>query len=211
MKPFIRFLARVLVAALAASEAHAANFYVDTAAQFNSAVDKNGASFATLSAGDRVYLKGGNWDGLRRLLTGSMTDAAARANPAVIYACDANYVPTIGGVTVDGLSQIQLAGTGITFTGVTFSPKSGMYKAGNYTDYSGNESMAYIFNLPALSRYMTSHTSSSTTAATTTPTTPTTITTARGRWLMVTATPSNTARLRAGILIPPTTSSPTLR
>lgn len=155
MKPFIRFLARVLVAALAASEAHAANFYVDTAAQFNSAVDKNGASFATLSAGDRVYLKGGNWDGLRRLLTGSMTDAAARANPAVIYACDANYVPTIGGVTVDGLSQIQLAGTGITFTGVTFSPKSGMYKAGNYTDYSGNESMAYIFNLPALSRYMT--------------------------------------------------------
>ncbi len=155
MKPSIRFLARALCAALAVSAAHAANFYVDTAAQFNAAVDKNGASFATLSAGDRVYLKGGNWDGLRRTLTGSMTDAEAQANPAVIYACDANYVPTIGGVTVDGLSQIQLAGTGITFTGVTFSPKSGMYKVGNYTDYSGDDGTAYIFNMPALSRYMT--------------------------------------------------------
>ncbi len=135
--------------------ARAANYYVDTAAQFNAAVDKNGASFATLSTGDRVYLKGGNWEGLQRTLTGSMTDAEAQANPAVVYACDANYVPAVGGVIVDGLSQIQLAGCGITFAGVTFSPKSGMLKAGDYTDYSGNDSTAYIFNMPAQSRYMT--------------------------------------------------------
>jgi hypothetical protein len=151
----LRFLARAACAALAVCVAQASSYYVDNAAQFNAAVDKTGASFATLYAGDRVYLKGGNWDGLRRTLIGSMKDAEAQANPAVIYACDINYTPTIGGVTVDGLSQIQLAGTGITFTGVTFSPKSGMYKAGNYTDYSGNDNTAYIFNMPALSRYMT--------------------------------------------------------
>ena len=40
----------------------ASNYYVDTADQFNAKVDKNGASFATLRAGDRVYLKGGHWD-----------------------------------------------------------------------------------------------------------------------------------------------------
>lgn len=153
-RPF-RLIAFLWLATLLVAGAHAASFYVDNAAQFNAALDKNGASFATLSAGDRVYLKGGNWDGLRRTLTGAMSDAEAQANPAVIYACDANYTPTIGGVIVDGLSQIQLAGTGITFAGVTFSPKSGMYKTGNYTDYSGNDSTAYIFHMPALSRHMT--------------------------------------------------------
>lgn len=133
----------------------AANYYVDTAAQFNAGVDKNGAAFSTLYAGDRVYLKGGNWDGLIRTLTGSMSDAEARANPAIVYACDANYVPTIGGVTVNGLSQIQLAGSGIVFTGLTFSSSSGMYKVGNYADYSGGGGTAYIFLFRALSRYMT--------------------------------------------------------
>ena len=138
-----------------ASSANAANYYVDTATQFNAKVDKNGASFSTLSSGDRVYLKGGVWGGLIVTLNGSMSDALAQSNPAVIYACDTNYNPTVGGVTVAGLSQIGLTGSGIVFAGVTFGPTSGMYKRGNYTDYGGNDASAYIIQMEGLSRYMT--------------------------------------------------------
>ena len=136
-------------------DASALNFYVDSASQFNAKLDKNGSSFATLRAGDRVYLKGGNWGGLIATLYGSMTDAAAQANPAVIYACDGSYIPTVGGVTVTGLSQISLTGSGIVFAGVTFGPTSGMYQRGSFTDYGGNDSSAYIFQMEGLSRYMT--------------------------------------------------------
>ena len=132
----------------------ATSYYVDTAAQFNSCTDKSGASFSPLRAGDRVYLKGGSWDGLVSTLTGSMTDAEAQANPAIILACDGNYSPTVGGVTVNGLTAINFKGTGITFSGVTFSPYSGMKKAGIYNDYSGNDSSAYMISLDGGSRYM---------------------------------------------------------
>jgi hyaluronate lyase len=135
--------------------AMATSYYVDTAAQFNSCTDKSGASFSTLRAGDRVYLKGGSWDGLVSALTGSMTDAEAQANPAIILACDANYSPTVGGVIVNGLTAINFKGAGITFSGVTFSPYSGMKKAGIYNDYSGNDSSAYMISLDGGSRYMT--------------------------------------------------------
>ncbi len=145
----------VLMICFAVLDASALNFYVDSALQFNAKVDKNGSSFATLRAGDRVYLKGGNWGGLITTLNGSMTDAAAQANPAVIYACDASYSPTVGGVTVTGLSQISLTGRGIVFSGVTFGPSSGMYQRGSFTDYGGNDSSAYIFQMEGLSRYMT--------------------------------------------------------
>ncbi len=145
----------VLMICFAVLDASALNFYVDSALQFNAKVDKNGSSFATLRAGDRVYLKGGNWGGLITTLNGSMTDAAAQANPAVIYACDASYSPTVGGVTVTGLSQISLTGSGIVFSGVTFGPSSGMYQRGSFTDYGGNDSSAYIFQMEGLSRYMT--------------------------------------------------------
>ena len=145
----------LLTALVMSSFAHAANYYVDTATQFNAKVDKNGASFATLSSGDRVYLKGGVWGGLIVTLNGSMSDALAQSNPAVIYACDTNYNPTVGGVTVAGLSQIGLTGSGIVFAGVTFGPTSGMYKRGNYTDYGGNDASAYIIQMEGLSRYMT--------------------------------------------------------
>ncbi|MBJ7285211.1 MAG: cadherin-like beta sandwich domain-containing protein, partial [Akkermansiaceae bacterium] len=145
----------LLTALVMTSFAHAANYYVDTATQFNAKVDKNGASFATLSSDDRVYLKGGVWGGLIVTLNGSMSDALAQSNPAVIYACDTNYNPTVGGVTVAGLSQIRLKGSGIVFAGVTFGPTSGMYKRGNYTDYGGNDASAYIIQMEGLSRYMT--------------------------------------------------------
>ena len=128
---------------------------MDTADQFNAKVDKNGASFATLRAGDRVYLKGGRWNGLIATLTGSMSDAEAQTNPAMILACDASYNPTPGGVIVDGLSALIFQGTGISFCGLTFSPLSGMQKAGLYNDYSGNDTIAYLIRLYPGSRYMT--------------------------------------------------------
>jgi hyaluronate lyase len=140
---------------LSATEGMATNYYVDSATQFNSLVDKNGANFSTLRAGDRVYLKGGHWDGLITTLTGSMTDAQAESNPAMILACDASYNPTPGGVIVDGLSALIFQGTGISFCGVTFSPLSGMQKAGLYNDYSGNDTIAYLIRLYPGSRYMT--------------------------------------------------------
>jgi len=149
-----------LFAFLSFSSAYATSYYVDTAEQFNALMDKNGLSFATLKAGDCVYLKAGHWDGLVATITGSMTDAEAQANPAKILACDASYNPTPGQVIVDGLTAINLKGTGIAFYGVTFSPLSGMKKAGNYNDYSGgtttiNESTAYMIYLNPGSRYMT--------------------------------------------------------
>jgi len=144
-----------LLAFLSFSSAHATSYYVDTADQFNAKLDKNGASFATLGAGDRVYLKGGHWNGLIATLTGSMSDAEAQSNPAMILACDENYNPKAGGVIVDGLSQINLSGTGISFYGVTFSSLSGMLKMGSYNDYGGNDSVAYLIRFAPGSRYMT--------------------------------------------------------
>jgi hypothetical protein len=115
----------------------AASYYVDTAAQFNAKRDKNNISFSTLYAGDRVYLKGGNWDGLTNTITGSMTDANAQTNPAIIYACDTNYTPTVGGVLVTNLSSITLSGSGVVLAGLSFSPTSGMYAASTNNDYDG--------------------------------------------------------------------------
>ena len=129
------------------------NYYVDTAAQFNAHVDNGNRSFATLYAGDRVYMKGGNWDGLTNTITGTMTDADAQTNPAIIYSCDGNYVPTIGGVTVTNLSGITLAGQGITIAGLTFSPTSGMYAPDTNSDYAGNS--ADILSTDYNSRYIT--------------------------------------------------------
>jgi len=129
------------------------NYYVDTAAQFNAHVDNGNRSFATLYAGDRVYMKGGNWDGLTNTITGTMTDADAQTNPAIIYSCDGNYVPTIGGVTVTNLSSITLAGQGITIAGLTFSPTSGMYAPDTNSDYAGNS--ADILSTDYNSRYIT--------------------------------------------------------
>lgn len=152
---FFRFICVGSIALFSVTGAMATSYYVDTAAQFNSCIDKNGASFSTLRAGDRVYLKGGSWDGLVTTLTGSMIDAEAQVNPAIILACDANYSPTVGGVIVNGLTAINFKGAGITFSGVTFSPFSGMKKAGIYNDYSGNDSSAYMISLDGGSRYMT--------------------------------------------------------
>ena len=151
---------------LSATEGMATNYYVDSATQFNSLEDKNGADFSTLRAGDRVYLKAGNWGGLVATITGSMTDAEAEANPAMILSCDDsnNYNPAVGTVFVDGLTAINFKGTGIGLYGVTFGPRSGMKKAGNFNDYSGgnnkvipeiNESSAYMISLDGGSRYMT--------------------------------------------------------
>jgi len=85
------------------SNTWASNYYVDTSTQFNSGKDKNGSTFTTLRTGDRVYLKGGtNWGGIVQTLTGSMTDSNALTNPAIIYACDTNYVPSVGGVIING-------------------------------------------------------------------------------------------------------------
>ena len=151
-----------LLAFLAIASARATSYYVDTAAHFNAltgyttATGTTTASFAALYAGDRVYMKGGtNWGGLIVTLTGSMTDAQAQSNPAVIYACDSSYAPTVGGVSVADLCQISLAGTGIVFTGVNFSPSSGMYLSGTNpnNDYAGTA--GYIFEMLPTSRYMT--------------------------------------------------------
>jgi len=140
---------------LTAPPAAGRQFYVESAAQFNAGVDRTGASFATLRNGDRVFLKGGTWGGLVKTITGSMTDAQAQANPAMIIACDANYVPTPGGVTVTGVSAIELSGTGIELCGLTFSSTSGMLKAGNYVDYDDTGSTAYLVRMDSGSRYMT--------------------------------------------------------
>ncbi|NBQ56532.1 MAG: hypothetical protein EBU36_07855, partial [Verrucomicrobia bacterium] len=135
----------------------ASDYYVDSATQFNSLVDKNNKNFSTLRAGDRVYLKAGNWGGLVATINGSMTDAEAQANPAMILACDASYKPTPGQVIVDGLTAINFKGTGIGLYGVTFSPLSGMKKAESdiYNDYSGKGASAYMVSLDGGSRYMT--------------------------------------------------------
>ena len=153
-RPHLSTLFALLFFAGFADLARATIYYVENATQFNAGVDKNGARFSTLSAGDRVYLKGGTWGGLIRTLTGSMTDAEAQSNPAMILACDADYKPTPGGVTITGLCKIDLAGRGIVLGGLTFAPTSGMYKAGAYTDYSGASSSAYIIELDGGSRYM---------------------------------------------------------
>jgi len=151
-----RHLAWVLASALMFASAKATDYYVDNAAQFNSSVDKNGLNFSTLRAGDRVYLKAGNWGGLVATITGLMTDAEAQANPAMILACDSNYNPTSGQVIVDGLTAINFKGRGLGLYGVTFSPLSGMQKAGIYNDYSGqSEPSAYMISLDGGSRYMT--------------------------------------------------------
>jgi hypothetical protein len=145
-----------LLAFLALSSARATSYYVANAIQLNSLTDSTGARFATLYAGDRVYLLGGsNWGGTNVTLTGSMTDTQAQTNPAIVYACDANYNPTVGGVTVEGLCQIDLAGTGIVFAGVTFDSFSGMNMQGNYTDYDDTGASAYIIQMDGASRYMT--------------------------------------------------------
>jgi hypothetical protein len=163
--PFLKWSSRIfsislfqgiaLLSPLLVAQGMATNYYVDSATQFNSLVDKNGANFSTLKAGDRVYLKAGNWGGLVASITGSMTDKEAETNPAQILACDANYVPTAGGVTVDGISQVSFLGSGISFCGVTFSPLSGMKKVGNYNDYGGNDSVAYLIRFNPGSRFMT--------------------------------------------------------
>jgi hyaluronate lyase len=163
--PFCKWISRIfsislfqgiaLLSLLLVTQGMATNYYVDTATQFNSLEDKNGADFSTLRAGDRVYLKAGNWGGLVATVTGSMTDEEAENNPAQILACDQNYVPTAGGVTVDGISQVSFSGSGISFCGVTFSPLSGMKKVGNYNDYGGNDSVAYLIRFNPGSRFMT--------------------------------------------------------
>jgi hyaluronate lyase len=163
--PFLKWSSRIfsislfqgiaLLSLLLVTQGMATNYYVDSATQFNSLVDKNGANFSTLKAGDRVYLKAGNWGGLVASITGSMTDKDAETNPAQILACDANYVPTAGGVTVDGISQVSFSGSGISLYGVTFSPLSGMKKVGNYNDYGGNDSVAYLIRFNPGSRFMT--------------------------------------------------------
>jgi hyaluronate lyase len=142
---------------LSVTEGMSTNYYVDSATQFNSLRDKTGADFSTLKAGDRVYLKAGNWGGLVAIITGSMTDAEAQSNPAMILACDASYNPTPRQVIVDGLTAINFKGTGIGLYGITFSPLSGMKKAETdiYNDYSGSGSSAYMISLDGRSRYMT--------------------------------------------------------
>jgi hyaluronate lyase len=165
VSPFLKWSSRIssifllqgiaLLSPLLVAQGLATNYYVEDATQFNSLVDKNGANFSTLRAGDRVYLKAGNWGGLVATITGSMTDADAQSNPAMILASDENYIPKAGGVIVDGLSQINLSGTGISFYGVTFSSLSGMLKVGSYNDYGGNDSVAYLIRFAPGSRYMT--------------------------------------------------------
>ena len=156
MKIPICLFAGVLALAPCVSKVQGADYFVDTADQFNARTDKNGSSFATLKAGDRVYLKGGSWGGLVCTLVGSMTDAEAQSNPAMILACDSNYNPQPGAVVIDGISAILLQGTGISLNGLTFSPLSGMKKSGNYNDYSGNDGgNAYLIKMDAGSRYMT--------------------------------------------------------
>jgi hypothetical protein len=136
------------------SSLFATEFYVETAAQFNAAIDRNSRSFATLHSGDRVYLKGGTWCGLVCTLTGSMSDAEAQSDPAQIIACDASWNPAPGAVTVTGLSQIQLSGAGILVLGLKFTSQSGMKKAGSSVTYE-DDNLAYLFWCKANSRYMT--------------------------------------------------------
>ena len=151
-----RFLLLGSIALISLTQGRATDYYVDTATQFNSTVDKNGLNFSTLKAGDRVYLKGGNWDGLVATISGFMTDAEAQSNPAMILACDANYNPQPGGVVVNGISAILLQGTGISLNGLTFSPLSGIKKSGSFNDYSGNDGgNAYLIKMDGGSRYMT--------------------------------------------------------
>jgi len=139
-----------------AGSLQATNYYIDTSTQFNSGKDKNGSTFTTLRTGDRVYLKGGtNWGGIVQTLTGSMTDSNALTNPAIVYACDTNYVPSVGGVIINGVSQINLAGTGIVFAGVTFSSNSGMLPTGNATDYDDTGQTAWMISTAGGSRYNT--------------------------------------------------------
>jgi len=134
----------------------ATSYYVETSTQFNSGKDKNGSTFTTLRTGDRVYLKGGtNWGGIVQTLTGSMTDSNALTNPAIVYACDTNYAPSVGGVIINGVSQINLAGTGIVFAGVTFSSNSGMLPTGNATDYDDTGQTAWMISTAGGSRYNT--------------------------------------------------------
>ena len=146
-------LLQLLATLLLANKLSATTYYVDTAAQFNSLKDKSGRSFSTLLSGDRVYMKGGNWDGLTNTITGSMTDADAQTNPAIIYSCDGNYVPMIGGVIVTNLSSITLAGQGVTIAGLTFGPTSGMYAPDTNSDYAGNS--GDLLSTDYNSRYMT--------------------------------------------------------
>ena len=163
--PFLKWSSRIfsislfqgiaLLSLLLVAHGMASDYYVDSATQFNSLLDKDNKSFSTLRAGDRVYLKGGHWSGLIATLTGSMTDVEAQSNPAMILACDENYNPKAGGVIVDGPSQINLSGTGISFYGVTFSSLSGMLKVGSYNDYGGNDSVAYLIRFAPGSSYMT--------------------------------------------------------
>mgnify|MGYP006284990715 CR=1 FL=1 len=149
-------LAAVCTIACLQADLSATNYYVDNADQFNSGLDKNGNDFTTLHAGDRVYLKGStNWGGIVQTLTGSMTDAAAQTNPAIVYACDTNYTPTPGAVVINGVSQVQLAGAGIVFAGVTFSSKSGMLPMGVSTDIDDTGAEAYMVATMGGSRYMT--------------------------------------------------------
>ncbi|MBC8009229.1 MAG: hypothetical protein H7067_03940, partial [Burkholderiales bacterium] len=142
--------------------AAATDYYVATPAQFtartgyaNAAESGAQVSFATLRAGDRVLLKGGSWSGFRAVLTGSMTDTEAQANPARILACDANYQPTLGGVVVDGLARVNLRGAGLVLAGVHFSSRSGMFRAGSGTDYNDDEGLAYLISLDSGSKFGT--------------------------------------------------------
>ncbi|NBS07404.1 MAG: hypothetical protein EBS69_08460, partial [Verrucomicrobia bacterium] len=151
-----RFILIGSIALISITQGRATNYYVENAAQFNSTLDKNNANFSILKAGDRVYLKGGSWDGLVCTLVGSMTDAEAQSNPAMILACDSNYNPQPGAVTINGISAILLQGTGISLHGLTFSPLSGMKKSGSFNDYSGNDGgNAYLIKMDGGSRYMT--------------------------------------------------------
>jgi hypothetical protein len=155
-KSIFRLILIGSIVLISLTQGRATDYYVDTATQFNSTVDKNGLNFSTLKAGDRVYLKGGNWDGLVATISGFMTDAEAQSNPAMILACDANYKPQPGGVVVNGISAILLQGTGISLNGLTFSPLSGMKKSGSFNDYSGNDGgNAYLIKMDGGSRYMT--------------------------------------------------------
>ena len=139
-----------------AGSVQATNYYVDSSSQFNALKDKSNNSFATLYPGDRVFLKGGtNWGGLVQNLTGSMSDANAQTNPAIVYACDSNYIPTVGGVVITGVSQVNLKGSGVVFAGITFGSNSGMLPVGNATDYDDTGQTAWMISTAGGSRYNT--------------------------------------------------------
>ena len=139
-----------------AGSVRATNYYVDSSSQFNALKDKSNNSFATLYPGDRVFLKGAtNWGGLVQSLTGSMSDANAQTNPAIVYACDSNYIPTVGGVVITGVSQVNLKGSGVVFAGITFGSNSGMLPVGNATDYDDTGQTAWMISTAGGSRYNT--------------------------------------------------------